>query len=50
VPTTVPVSIEVKPGMPTEAEVAIPVQLMIGGRMTEVQINVRLVLDLKFPK
>jgi signal recognition particle receptor subunit beta len=50
VPTTIPVSIEVKPGRPTEAEVVIPVQLMVGGRMTEVHINVRLVLDLKFPK
>jgi hypothetical protein len=50
VPTTAPVSIEVKPGTPAEAEVAIPVQLMVGGRMTQVQINVRLVLDLKFPK
>jgi signal recognition particle receptor subunit beta len=47
---SVPVSIEVKPGAPTEAEVTIPVQLMVGGRVTEVQINVRLILDLKFPK
>ncbi|HVR70278.1 MAG TPA: hypothetical protein VMT87_05470, partial [Vicinamibacteria bacterium] len=50
VPTVVPVSIEVKPGTPAEAEVAIPVQIMVGGRMTQVQINVRLLLDLKFPK
>jgi signal recognition particle receptor subunit beta len=50
VATTVPVSVEVKPGIPVEAEVAIPVTVVIGGRMTQVQINLRLILDLKLPK
>lgn len=50
VATTVPVSVEVKPGMPAEAEVAIPVTVVIGGRMTQVQINLRLILDLKLPE
>jgi hypothetical protein len=40
----------VKPGTPAEAEVAIPIQLIVGGRVTEIQVNVRLILDLKLPK
>ena len=50
VAASAPVSIEVNPGTPTEAYVAIPVQLLVGGRLTEVQINIKLILDLKFPK
>jgi mutual gliding-motility protein MglA len=48
--TTVPVSLEVRPGTPVETEVAIPVQVMVGGRLTQVQINLRLILDLKLQK
>jgi signal recognition particle receptor subunit beta len=48
--TSVPVSLEVRPGTPVETEVAIPVQVMVGGRLTQVQINLRLILDLKLQK
>jgi hypothetical protein len=48
--TTVPVSLEVRPGTPVETEVSIPVQVMVGGRLTQVQINLRLILDLKLQK
>ena len=50
VTATVPVPLEVGPGTPVETEVAIPVQVMVGGRLTQLQINLRLILDLKLQK
>jgi hypothetical protein len=47
---TVPVSVELRPGSPAHASVSIPVQVMVGGRLTQVQLNLRLVLDLKLQK
>jgi hypothetical protein len=49
-PVTAPVVVELKPGAPAEAEVAIPIQILVGGRATEVVVNVRLTLDLKIPR
>ena len=43
----IPVSIDVRPGAPAEAEVTIPLDLTINGRKTRVEISVKLVLEVK---
>ena len=40
-------TVDLRPGAPAEAEVTIPLELTINGRKTPVQVNVRLVLELK---
>jgi signal recognition particle receptor subunit beta len=46
-PAPIPVAVDLRPGAPAEAQVTIPLELTINGRKQVVQVNVKLLLELK---